>query len=283
MGQEISHRPEYRETMKRLVAAKHTSAEGVEFWMARDIGPILGYPTWREFEGVIARAKAAFRGNGVDPSHHIVLTHKMMGLGGGAQRKGDDYFLSRAACYLIAINGDPSKPEIAAAQAYFVVQTRLKELDDERSDDEKRLELRQKVSRAVKVVSGAAQDAGVRSKMQGLFHDQRYQGLYGMSLKDLKGFRGLRDKDQLLDRAGLLELSMHDFQMNLAADVISNDQVKSEQRAIQTNLDVARKVRKTVIQSKGTIPEHLALEPPIKEVQKRVQEQKQLPTSDPAI
>jgi DNA-damage-inducible protein D len=123
MANELSKLPEYRRTMEGLEAVKKTSPEGIDYWMARDIHPILGYPNWREFENVIRRAWLAFRGNGVDPSQQIELTHKLMEVGQGAQLKGNDFFLSRSACYLIAMNGDPSKPEIAAAQAYFAIQT----------------------------------------------------------------------------------------------------------------------------------------------------------------
>jgi DNA-damage-inducible protein D len=254
--------------------------DGMDFWMARDIHDILGYPAWDKFEPVIDRAAASLRENGIDPSHHIAQTSKMMELGKGAQRKVTDYFLSRAACRLIAMNGDPAKPQIAGAQAYFVVQTHRMEQIDQRSDDEKRLELREKVSQSVKRVSGVAQDAGVRSAMQGVFHDARYQGLYGMSLKAVKVVKGLQEKQQLLDRAGSLELSMHDFQMNLAASVIAEDSTKGEQRAIKTNLDVARRVRKTVTDSGKKTPESLPLKPPIKEVKKRLTDQKKLRSSN---
>jgi DNA-damage-inducible protein D len=278
MSGELTQSSQYRSTMEALERLKHASDEGVAFWLAREINNTLGYPNWREFEGLMERAGEALRKNGIDPSHHFVLTHKMVELGSGSQRQVDDYFLSRSACYLTAMNGDPSKPEIAAAQAYFVVQTREKEIDDERSDDEKRVELREKVTQSVKVVSGVAQAAGVRNQMQPIFHDQRYQGLYGMSLKELKEFKGLDPKEQMLDRAGPLELSMHDFQMKLAADVITKSNVKGEQAAIRTNLEVAKRVRGTVKESRGTLPEHLPLETPIKEVRKRIQNQKKLPS-----
>ena len=274
MSGELTNSPAYRYTMDRLEQLKRASSEGVEFWLAREIHKTLGYPNWREFEGLMSRAQDALRNNGIDPSHHFGLTHKMANIGSGAQRPTEDYFLSRAACYLIAMNGDPAKHEIAAAQAYFVVQTREREIEDERSEDEKRIEVREKVTQSVKLVSGVAQAAGVRSQMQGVFHDQRFRGLYGMSLKDLKNHKGLGPKDQLLDRAGLLELSMHDFQMNLAADVIDKANIKNEQTAIRTNLEVAQRVRRTVESSGGTMPESLPLEPPIKEVKKRIANQK---------
>jgi DNA-damage-inducible protein D len=279
MSGELSQSPQYRSTMDRLERLKRLTDEGTEYWLAREIHDTLGYPNWREFEGLLERAGEALRQNGIDPSHHFVLTHKVMEGGKGSQQQGDDYFLSRAACYLTAMNGQSSKPEIAAAQAYFVVKTREGELEDERSDDEKRLELREKVTQSVKVVSAVAQAAGVRSQMQGVFHDQRFRGLYGMSLKDVKGLKGLGQKDHLLDRAGLLELSMHDFQMNLATDVISKSTTKGEQAAIKTNLEVAQRVRRTVEKSGGTLPEHLQLEPPIKEVKERLANQKKISDS----
>lgn len=267
MTQELSKFPEYQATMDRLERAKKTSSTGQDYWLAREINELLGYPNWREFEHVIARAKDSFAANGLDPSHQIVLTHKLMEVGKGAKIRGDDYFLSRAACYLIALNGDPSKPEIAAAQAYFVVQTRRQEIEDK---DEKRLKLREKVSQAHRLVSGVAQEAGVRSSMQGVFHDARVQGLYGMSLKNLKIKKGLGEKEQLFDRAGALELSANEFQMNLAAAVISEEKIKGERRAINKNLDVAKHVRRAMADSGKMMPETLPLERPIKEIKKKL-------------
>ena len=131
--------PRYRRTIEDLQERMRKSPGDVEYWMAREIHPILGYPTWREFDAVIVRARHALTSNDADPSHHIVLTHKMVEVGSGAKRRQDDYFLSRAACSLIVLNGDPSKPEIAAGQAYFVVQTRRMEVADQQAQDAKRL------------------------------------------------------------------------------------------------------------------------------------------------
>jgi DNA-damage-inducible protein D len=85
MSHDLSALPEYRHTLERLEAVKHTSSKGVDYWMAREINAILGYPTWREFEAVIERARMAFSGNGIDPSHQIVETHKLMGVGKGCK------------------------------------------------------------------------------------------------------------------------------------------------------------------------------------------------------
>lgn len=254
----------HRRTMERLEAAKRTTSKGVEYWMARELGPILGYPYWRNFEPVIERAREALRAGGGNPSHHFASTAE------GDGERGRDYFLTRAASYLVAMNGEPSKPEIAAAQLYFAAKTRQMELEDAKSQDLKRLDLREKVTQSHKRVSSAAKGAGVRSHMQGVFHDARFRGLYDKSTAQVKRSKGLADKDDLFDRAGPLELSANDFQMNLAADVIEREQVRGEQRAIDTNLAVAKRVRRAMIDSGATLPEALPLAEPISEVRKRL-------------
>ena len=266
---EFPEEPAYRATMEKLQAAKKVAASGRDFWLARDICPILGY-SWEGFEAVIARAMEACAGVGIQASHHFRQASRMMKLGKGAQREGTDYFLSRAACYLVAMNGDPSKPEIAAAQAYFAVQTRRMELQDAQTDDERRLEMRERVRTSSRKVSGVAKEAGVRSTMQGAFHNARYLGLYGMPYQKVKEVKGLDVSEQLFDRAGALELSANDFQMNLAADVIAREAIKGEARAISVNRNLAQSVRKVISDNKGTMPENLPLEPPIAEVRKRV-------------
>jgi DNA-damage-inducible protein D len=274
MPNEIETHPSYIQSISRLEAIKRVSEQGIEYWMARDINMLLGYPTWREFESVIERARSAMTANGIDPSHQVVLTHKLMEVGGGAQKRGDDYFLTRGACRLIAMNGDPSKPEIAGAQSYFVVQTHRMEQQDSLNDDEKRLQLRQRVTSAFKVVSGVAQEAGVTGSKQPIFHDARYQGLYGMSRRDVMTRKGLKKDDNPFDFAGPLELSANEFQMNLAADVIQKEGIKGEYNVIAKNKAIAQDVRKTIKDSKGTLPENLPIAEPIRQVEKRVKEMK---------
>ncbi len=279
MPEQIEKTAEYLRIMDRLEGAKKINSTGTSYWLSRNINELMGYQRWDNFEAVIIRARDSFVSNKVDPSHHILETRNMMEVGGGGKRAAKDYFLTRAACYLIAMNGDPMKPEIAAAQAYFAIQTRRQELEDVDTRLEKRLELREKVTKSFKRVSGAAKQAGVRSALQPVFHDARYQGLYGMSLKEVKNLKGIDDKDQLFDRAGVLELSTHDFQMNVAADVLQKENIITEKKAITTNKDVAKKVRKAIEESGATLPENLPLERPIREVKKIVKSSsKKLPT-----
>jgi DNA-damage-inducible protein D len=206
----------------------------------------------------------------------------MMAIGKEAQRSGRDYYLSRAACYLIAMNGDPSKPEIAAAQAYFAVRTRSSELAEERSEDEKRLELRAKVTRSFKTVSGVAKEAGVASRNQALFHDARYQGMYNMTGRELKSFKGLDVTENIFDRMGALELSANDFQMNLAAETIKEEGITGEVRAIAKNKAIAKRVRQTMLDSGSVPPERLPSAEPIKQVVKRLRTQKKITKSSSA-
>lgn len=269
---ELPNSPEYRSTMDRLEEVRRTAENGSEYWLAREIQSIFGYEAWARFTPVIDRAVASMKANNVDPSHHVAQTSNLMEVGKGAKRVTEDFFLSRAACYLIAMNGDTTKPQIAASQAYFAAATRSKEIADNLSQDEKRLELREKITQSLKVVSSVAKSAGVANQRQAIFHDSRYQGLYGMSGQDVKGRKGIAAKENLFDRMGALELSANDFQMNLAAETIRAEKISGEANAIRKNKEVAEKVRKTMIESGSRPPERLPAAEPIKEVVKRVKQ-----------
>ncbi|MEL6503776.1 MAG: DNA damage-inducible protein D [Pseudomonadota bacterium] len=272
MSHALEKSEEYGHTMERLESLKRISGSGSEYWFAREIQPILGYDKWQNFENVMRRAEDAMRGTGIDPSHHLTEISKQSEAGNGASQTVKDFFLSRGACYLIAMNGNPHKPEIAAAQAYFAAQTRARELENQQSEDEKRIEEREKVRDSFKAASGAAQDAGVSGKRQPLFHNARYEGLYGLTSTEYRKAKGV-GKDNPFDRMGRLELSANDFQMNLAAEKLNKDGIKGEAAAISANKAVAERVRRTMLDS-GVTPEHLPIEEPIKNVVKRVEAEK---------
>jgi len=275
----LTERPEYQSTMDKLEKVKRVAPNGIDYWHAREILAILGYADWDGFAPVLTRAMNACDGVGISPPHHFRQTSVMMKLGKGGQRSGVDYWLTRAACYLVAMNGDPAKAEIAAAQAYFARQTRRMEQTDQLTHDERRLEMRERVKSAARKVSGVAQEAGV--KTQAFFHDARYQGMYHLTHRDVKKKKGLAENEKLFDRIGALELSMHDFQMNLAADVISRDTTKGDKHAISVNRQIGERVRSAVKESGGRMPEELPLEPPIAEVKKRVKAARKLSPPKP--
>ncbi len=139
---------------------KKVNEYGAEYWSAREIQPLLGYTQWRRFEDAIKRALTSCKNSGNEPSYHFAGAGKMVDLGSGSVREVPDYNLSRFACYLIAQNGDPRKPEIANAQKYFAVQARRQEISTAIAADVERLELRKQTAEEFKALSGAAGSGG---------------------------------------------------------------------------------------------------------------------------
>lgn len=256
-------------TMQKLEDIRRETPEGIEFWMARELVAVLNYSSFAKLGAVLDRVRDALSHNGLNPSHHIARTGKMVVIGSGAEREAADFYLTRAACYLIAMNGNPSKPEIADAQAYFAVQTRRAELADAERHDYHRLQSRDRVRKAAKRVAAVARDKGVQSFP--LFHNARYEGLYEMSSREVHAAKGVPHGESLLDHAGPLELAAHAFQMELASEKLSNDFTSGEGHAIATNREVAKSVRATMVQEVGHGPERLPLEKePIRAVEARI-------------
>ena len=256
---------------KSLEQLKQTNAHGAEYWSARDLQALLGYGQWRRFEEAIQRAITSCQSSGNDPEYHFANAGKMIEVGKGGQREVDDYHLSRFACYLIAQNGDPRKPEIAQAQKYFAIQARRQELSDQAAADLERLELRKQTSEEFKALSGAAQDAGVQSKMFGIFHDAGYKGLYGgLSSAAIKSRKAIPEKENLLDRMNATELAANQFRMTQTRDKLARDRIHNQAQAIQTHEQVGKEVRDAIKRIGGTLPEQIAPAEHIKEVEKRL-------------
>ena len=157
---------------------RQLSPYGIEVWSARDLAPLLGYNKWERFEVAIKRAMKACEQVGQVVEDHFPGTTKMVSLGSGAQRELKDFILSRFACYLIAQNGDPRKPEIAAAQSYFAISTRQNEIAQLREEQEERLKLRERVSENNKLLASAAYASGVLTQNFGTFQNAGYKGLF---------------------------------------------------------------------------------------------------------
>ena len=269
MGNDI---PNIHNKLENIMA--HTE-QGAEYWEARQLQAILGYSNWDNFEGVIKRAIEACQGAGVDPNNQFLAIKKKVSIGSGAERERTDYLLGRYACYLIAMNGKASKPEIASAQSYFAIQTRRMEINDHLLGAEERIQLRNRVKANNRKLSDAAKEAGVKNF--GLFHDSGYRAMYGgKGVTQIKEYKGLSKKDDLLDRAGRAELAANDFRITQAELRITGEKADSEKTAIELHKQVGKEVRETMKRTGKTLPEDLPTEPSIKKIESELKKQKKL-------
>jgi DNA-damage-inducible protein D len=243
--------------MKVLDEKKQIAPNGEEYWMGRDIQAVLGYAEWRNFDSVIQKAKTACEGSGVPSKYHFVETTKVISGGKGAELQRADCYLTRYACYLVAMNGDPSKPEVATSQAYFAVQTRRQEM----SDQEKRVALRDRVRISNRVLFGAAKQAGVIRFP--LFYDAGYRGLYGMGLADIKRRKKIPAQHDLLDRAGRAELAANEFRITQTQQKLERSRIRGEKAAMDVHKSVGEEVRDAMRRIGGVMPEDLPIEEPI--------------------
>ena len=250
---------------------KKVNEHGAEYWSARELQPLLGYTQWRRFEDAIKRAITSCNQSGNIPENHFAGAGKMVELGSTSLREVPDYNLSRFACYLIAQNGDPRKPEIANAQKYFAIQARRQEISDAIASDVERLELRKQTAEEFKALSGAARDAGVHDKMFGIFHDAGYKGMYGGLGRDaIKKHKGIPEKENLMDRMDTTELAANQFRMTQTRDKLARERVKDQQSAIKTHESVGKEVREAIKRIGGKPPEELPPAEHIKHVEKRI-------------
>lgn len=246
---------------------KKVDENGIEYWEARQLLPLLGYEKWEKGEDVIARAARACINSGQDVDNHFHQMGKMVKIGSNTVREVKDYKLDRYACYLIAQNGDSNKTEIAIAQTYFAVQTRKQEVFEQLPDIAKRLFIRREVSDQNKKLSSTAKKAGVTQF--GLFNDAGYQGLYGLPLSKLEQKKGIK-KGELLDRAGSTELAANLFRITQTDEKIIKDNIKRQYAATNTHFMVGGKVRQTIKDIGGELPENLPVEKHIKEIKKEI-------------
>lgn len=262
---------------------KHVNEYGQEFWYARDLQVALEYKRWDRFNDVLDRAISACRESGNSIEDHFSHVGKMVNLGSGSQREVDDYMLSRYACYLIVMNGDPRKQVIALGQTYFAVKTRQQELVenyDELSEEQKRLAIRAEMKRHNKQLADAAHGAGVETPQEyAIFQNYGYQGLYGgLSAKDIQQRKGLKKSENILDHMGSTELAANLFRATQTEEKLRRDQIQGKELANAVHYHVGRKVRQTIKELGGTMPEDLPTPPKsIKQIEK---EQKKLPRSD---
>lgn len=241
---------------------KRTDENGTEFWYARELQKALEYTEYGKFLPVIEKAIEACRKTGFDEGNHFAHVSEMVRIGSGAERKMDSYKLSRYACYLIVMNGDPRKEVIALGQTYFAVKTRQKEISDSAtrlSEDEKRLAIRDEVTVRNKFLASSAKAAGVETPVDyAVFQNRGYQGLYnGLGMKDIHKRKGLKKNEQILDHMGATELAANWFRITQTDDKLRRENIKGKEQANEIHYAVGKKVRQTIAELGGTMPENL--------------------------
>ena len=260
---------------------KHTDEYGNEYWEARELQEALQYTEWRKFEGVIDKAKIACESSGYKALDHFVGTDKMVEIGSDTKRKVSDYKLSRYACYLIAQNGDSRKKVIALAQTYFAIQTRKMELTEREysslTEEEKRFYQRNLTKKGNYSLNIAARNAEVKNFDK--FHNAGYKGLYnGETADDIAKRKKLRYREDILDNMGSEELIANLFRISQTEQKLKRENINSESEANKTHYEVGSKIRNTIKELGGTMPEDLPT--PDKSLKELEKENKKLKIND---
>lgn len=248
---------------------KRASDAGVEYWSSRDFAEVLGYGDYRNFEGVIEKAKLSCFNSGHRIEDHFVDVTEMIEIGKGGQRPVKTVLLSRYACYLAIQNADPKKEIVAQGQTYFAIQTRRQELGDERIEEERRLLLREEMRRHNVQLADAAKGAGVVAPIDyAIFQNHGYLGLYGgLKMEDIHRRKRLKKSQQILDHMGSTELAANLFRATQAEEKLRRDEVKGKDAANRTHREVGAKVRQTIRELGGTMPEALPVAKSIKKIE----------------
>jgi len=249
---------------------------GNEYWSARELSKVLEYSEYRHFLPVVEKAKKSCKVSGNRTSNHFEDMLDMINLGKGAVRQVDSVKLSRYACYLIVQNGDPSKEVIALGQTYFALQTRLQEIKQMeeynalKSEEEKRLFLRNELRQHNIKLAETAHNAGVIDAIDyAIFQNFGYKGLYGgLDAKDIHAKKKLKKNQQILDHMGSTELAANLFRATQTEEKLRRENIKGKQKANETHYKVGAKVRKTIKELGGTMPEDLPTASSIKALEK---------------
>ncbi len=247
-------------TEKVFEDIKHIDENGNEYWYARELQNILGYRQWRSINDLIERARVACEESKYNVYDHFAVQRKMIKLAKGATRNVIDYKLSRYACYLIVMNGNPKKEIIALGQTYFAIQTRKQELSEkeynELSEDEKRLYRRNQARKGNYNLNQTAVKSGVKDLAR--FHNAGYKGLYnGETADDIFKRKKLRYREDILDNMGSEELADNIFRIAQTDAKLKRDNVDNEYTANSIHYEVGKEVRNSIKRLGGTMPDNL--------------------------
>ena len=254
---------------------REVNEAGNEFWESRDLAEVLDYTQYRNFEAVIEKAKMACFNSGHRIEDHFADVSKMIEIGKGGRREIDVTLLSRYACYLIIQNADPKKEIVAQGQTYFATQTRRQEMADGRIEEDRRILLREEMRRHNVQLADAAKDAGVVAPMDyAIFQNHGYMGLYGgLKQEDIHRRKGLNKSQKILDHMGSTELAANLFRATQAEEKLRREEVKGKAAANRTHREVGAKVRQTIQELGGTMPEELPVAESIKKIETKKRKQ----------
>jgi len=260
---------------------KRANEANNEYWESRELAEVLEYTQYRNFEAVIEKSKLACFNSGHRIEDHFADVSKMVEIGSGATREIKGTLLSRYACYLVIQNADPNKEIVAQGQTYFAIQTRRQELADEGVEDERRLLLREEIRRHNVQLADAAKGAGVIEPIDyAIFQNHGYMGLYGgLRQEDIHRRKGLKKSQKILDHMGSTELAANLFRATQAEEKLRRERVKGKDAANRTHREVGAKVRQTIRELGGTMPEKLPVAESIKKIE--TQQRKQLGNANP--
>jgi len=217
---------------------------------------VLEYPDYRKFFNVIEKAKVSCENSGEVIHNHFVHTDEMVNIGSGAARPIDTIYLSRYACYLIVQNSDPTKVVVAKGQTYFAIQTHRQERTENSIEDHKRLFLREEMKKHNTSLIKSAARAGVQN--YSIFQNAGYKGLYGeLTSQDIRERKKLKKSEQILDHMGSEELAANLFRATQTEAKLNREGIKGDEKASFAHYEVGRKVRNTIQELGGTMPEEL--------------------------
>ena len=266
-----------KKTMSLFESIKHVDKNNIEYWTSRTLWKVLEYTEYRHFLPVIDKAKLACENSGQRIEDHFEDILEMVEIGSGAERSVDSVKLSRYACYLIVQNADPSKTIVAQGQTYFAIQTRIAEVQQMSEyqtltdEEEKRLFLRTEMLKHNSLLASAAKDAGViDNRDYAIFQNWGYKGLDGgMTANDIHLCKGLKKSQKILDHMGSTELAANLFRATQTEEKLRRENIKGKQHANKTHYEVGAKVRQTIKELGGTMPEELPTAESIKTVEKK--------------